>query len=58
MILNQLDLRPGQILQYPKLEDARMRLTRLGIFDPENPPTVEVAAERVRQRRSRTSGCG
>jgi outer membrane protein assembly complex protein YaeT len=42
VILNQLDLRPGQILQYPKLEDARMRLNRLGIFDPENAPTVEV----------------
>jgi outer membrane protein assembly complex protein YaeT len=42
VILNQLDLRPGQILQYPKLEDARMRLNRLGIFDPEDPPTVEV----------------
>lgn len=42
VILNQLDLRPGQILQYPKLEDARMRLARLGIFDPENPPAVEV----------------
>ncbi len=42
VIMNQLDLRPGQILQYPKLEDARMRLARLGIFDPEEPPTVEV----------------
>ena len=42
VILNQLDLRPGQILQYPKLEDARMRLARLGIFDPEEPPVVEV----------------
>jgi len=42
VILNQLDLRPGQLLQYPKLEDARMRLARLGIFDPDNPPQVEV----------------
>ena len=42
VIYNQLDLRPGQILQYPRLEDARIRLARLGIFDPENPPTVEV----------------
>src|SRR4029077_19616483 len=41
-ILNQLALRPGQLLQYPKLEDARMRLNRLGIFDPEDAPTVEV----------------
>jgi len=42
VILNQLDLRPGQILQYPKIEEARMRLARLGVFDPEVPPTVEV----------------
>ena len=42
VIYNQLGLRPGQILQYPLLEDARMRLTRLGIFDQQNPPTVEV----------------
>jgi outer membrane protein insertion porin family len=42
VILNQLDLRPGQILQYPKLEDARMRLARLGIFDMEEPPQVDV----------------
>ncbi len=42
VILNQLDLRPGQILQYPSIEEARMRLARLGIFDPENPPSVEV----------------
>jgi len=42
VIMNQLDLRPGQVLQYPKLEDARMRLARLGIFDAANPPSVEV----------------
>lgn len=42
VILNELDLRPGQVLQYPKLEDARMRLARLGIFDPEEPPAVDV----------------
>jgi outer membrane protein assembly complex protein YaeT len=42
VILNQLDLRPGQILQYPKVLEAQMRLNRLGIFDPEEPPTVEV----------------
>ena len=43
VILNQLDqadIRAGQILQYPKLEDARMRLSRLGIFDQANPPEV------------------
>jgi outer membrane protein assembly complex protein YaeT len=42
VIMNQLGLRPGQILQYPLLEDARMRLARLGIFDQQNPPSVEV----------------
>lgn len=42
VILNQLDLRPGQILQYPILKDAEARLMRLGIFDAENPPSVEV----------------
>ncbi len=63
VILNQLDLRPGQILQYPKLEEARMRLSRLGIFDPEEAPTVEVLPNelddtfkdiRVRVRETRT----
>lgn len=42
VILNQLGLRPGQVLQYPLLEDGRMRLARLGIFDAQNPPMVEV----------------
>jgi len=42
VILNQLDLRPGQILQYPLIRDAEMRLIRLGIFDAENPPSIEV----------------
>jgi outer membrane protein assembly complex protein YaeT len=42
VILNELDLFPGQVLQYPKLEEARMRLARLGIFDAEEPPTVDV----------------
>ena len=63
VILNQLDLRPGQILQYPKLEDARMRLARLGIFDAEEPPAVDVLPNeldntfkdiRVRVRETRT----
>lgn len=63
VILNQLDLRPGQIFQYPKLEDAQMRLARLGIFDPEDPPSVtEVPTDfdsefrdiRVRVRETRT----
>ncbi len=42
VILNQMDIRPGQILEYPQLEVAKARLARLGIFDPDNPPTVEV----------------
>ncbi|HET6576618.1 MAG TPA: outer membrane protein assembly factor BamA [Fimbriiglobus sp.] len=42
VILNELKLYPGQILQYPKLEQARMNLIRRGIFDADNPPTVEV----------------
>jgi outer membrane protein insertion porin family len=63
VILNQLDLRPGQILQYPKIIEAQMRLARLGVFDPEDPPTVEVIPNpfdstfkdiRVRVRETRT----
>ncbi|MFO0803653.1 MAG: outer membrane protein assembly factor BamA [Gemmataceae bacterium] len=42
VIQNQLGLYPGQVLQYPLLEDARMRLARLNIFDQQNPPSVEV----------------
>jgi len=42
VILNELGLRPGQILQYPMLKQAEMNLVRRGIFDAENPPTVEV----------------
>jgi hypothetical protein len=36
-----LDLRPGQILQYPRLEASR-KLLGCGLFDRANPPTVEV----------------
>ena len=42
VILNELPFRPGQILKYPDLEKARTRLTKLGVFDKKNPPTVEV----------------
>ncbi|HYH68299.1 MAG TPA: outer membrane protein assembly factor BamA [Urbifossiella sp.] len=38
--LEQVNVLPGQILQYPRLEEARMRLARLGIFDPQDPPQV------------------
>mgnify|MGYP005851695913 CR=1 FL=1 len=42
VILNQLNLFPGQILQYPQIEQARANLIRLGLFDNDDPPTVEV----------------
>ena len=42
VILNQLGLYPGQILRYPQIERARGNLIRLGLFDGEDPPSVEV----------------
>lgn len=42
VILNEIGLRPGQILQYPMLEQAKLNLIRRGVFDAENPPVVEV----------------
>lgn len=42
VILNEIGLRPGQILQYPLIEQARLNLIRRGIFDADNPPMVEV----------------
>lgn len=42
VILNQIPLIPGQVLEYPKLEQVRLNLIRLGIFDLEEPPTVDV----------------
>ena len=63
VILNQLGLYPGQVLQYPKLEQARQNLMRLGIFDQEDPPTVDVVPQefdsaykdiRVRVKETRT----
>ena len=64
VILNQLGIFPGQILQYPKLKEAEANLIRLGIFDPEDPPRVEVIANdfdnsaykdvRVRVKETRT----
>jgi outer membrane protein assembly factor BamA len=42
VIRNQLGLYPGQILQYPRLEEARNNLIRTGLFDTEDPPTVTV----------------
>lgn len=63
VILNQLRISPGQVLQYPRLEEARENLMRLGLFDMEDPPTVEVLPSandspfkdiRVRVRETRT----
>lgn len=43
VILKQLDsLKPGQVLEYPRIEEARQNLIRLQIFDEKTPPTVEV----------------
>jgi outer membrane protein assembly factor BamA len=42
VILSTLEMRPGQILQYPLLAATRNRLIKLGLFDADNPPTVEV----------------
>jgi len=43
VILNQLEgIYPGQILQYPRIEDARQNLLRLGLFEAEDPPTIDV----------------
>ncbi|MGL6095943.1 MAG: POTRA domain-containing protein [Fimbriiglobus sp.] len=42
VILNQLQLVPGQVLDRSKIEKAPVNLARLGIFDATEPPTVEV----------------
>lgn len=43
VILNQLTgINPGQILEYPRIEEARQNLIRLQIFDNDPPPTIEV----------------
>jgi outer membrane protein assembly factor BamA len=42
VIRKQLQLCPGQILSYPELKRAEMRLAGLGIFDPESPPRIVV----------------
>lgn len=46
LIHGMLDLRPGQILQYPQLEAARKLLGR-GFFDRADPPAVEVIANEL-----------
>ena len=43
VILNQLTgIYPGQILEYPRIEEARQNLIRLQIFDNDPPPAIEV----------------
>ena len=42
VIRNQLNILPGQVLEYPKLKQAEANLARLGIFDAEDPPSIEV----------------
>jgi outer membrane protein insertion porin family len=43
VILNQLrGVEPGQVLDYSKLKMAEDNLRRLGIFDAESPPSIEV----------------
>jgi outer membrane protein insertion porin family len=63
VIYNQLPFRPGQILPYDRIDEARARLARLGIFDPEDPPSIEVVPNeldsmfkdvRVRVKETRT----
>ena len=41
VILNQLPLYPGQVLNYDALREAEANLARLGIFDADDPPRVE-----------------
>jgi hypothetical protein len=42
VILDMLDLRPGQILDYREVRAAPGRIARLGLFDPAELPIVEV----------------
>ncbi|MFO0938860.1 MAG: POTRA domain-containing protein [Gemmataceae bacterium] len=43
VILNELgNLREGQVIRYDEIEIARLRLAGRGVFDPENPPTIDV----------------
>ena len=43
VIRNQLNLQPGQVLEYPKLKQAEGNLARLNIFDMEDPPRIDIA---------------
>jgi outer membrane protein insertion porin family len=52
VIMNQLGLLPGQVLQYPQLKNAELNLMRLGIFDMEDPPSVTVVPNEFDNGRS------
>lgn len=67
VIRNQLNFFSGQVLEYPKLKQAEQNLARLGIFDGEDPPTIEVEPSnfdssykdiRVRVKETRTGQVG
>ncbi len=67
VIRNQLNFYSGQVLEYPKLKQAEANLARLGIFDGEDPPTIEVEQSafdssykdiRVRVKETRTGQVG
>ena len=49
-ILVHIGFWPGQILQYPQLEAARKRLAQLSLFDPDNPPSVDVLPNELDNR--------
>jgi outer membrane protein insertion porin family len=44
VILNEIRgiLEPGQVLDYGRIDEARQLLMRRGLFDNDNPPTIEV----------------
>ena len=44
VILNEIRgiLDPGQVLDYGRVEQARQNLIRRGLFDAEDPPTIEI----------------
>ena len=67
VIRNQLNFFSGQVLEYPKLKQAEANLARLGIFDAEDPPVIDVEQSnfdssykdiRVRVKETRTGQVG
>ena len=47
VILGQLDLRPGQLLDLPSLKLTQQRLAKSGLFAADAPPAVEVVANEL-----------